>query len=124
VEVMWMSRTVPHLLVLALTFATGMFVLVVIAAIVFQRGLGNGYGANLLSLWGFALWDRYADNLAIPLAGVAGALAIGIITAILLHWRVGDPAGGDGPSIQLPTTALPPLYTPAPPAIALVRLIP
>ena len=125
-EVMQMNPTLAHRLVLALTFAAGMFVLVVVAAIVFQRGLGNGYGAILLSLWGFALWDRYADSLAFPLAGAAGAIAIGLVTAIVLHWRIGDddPAGGDEVPIQLPASGVVPLASAASVVTALAAVAP
>jgi preprotein translocase subunit SecY len=92
-----------------LSMTAGTLLLVIVAGMIRQHGLGNGYAAVILSGWAWALLQRV---LLEPTAGDAlGALTlvvIGVATVALLRMRIGDDR--EAP-LRLPSSGLAPVTT-------------
>ncbi len=102
-------------LVVMLSLATGTMLLAIVAGMIREHGLGNGYGVLLASAWLIALASPFtSDPSRVPhvLAqgsglGVITMIAIVLGTASLLRWRV---AGGDRePALRGPTSGMLPI---------------
>lgn len=99
-------------LLVTLSLAAGTMLLAVVAGVIREHGLGNGYAALIVS--GFALdvaapylregFDPKAIWILLQrgtLLGLAGAIAIAAATRALLRWRVGE--------LRTPTCGLAPV---------------
>jgi hypothetical protein len=79
-----------HLAVMA-TLATGTMLLVIVAGMIRQHGLGNGYAAVILSDWGLKLLRRISvEPTAGDALGLVTLVAIGVATVAVLRMRIGD----------------------------------
>lgn len=93
----------------AASLACGAMLLAVLAGVINEHGLGNGYGVlvtcgALLELPGLAEAQRMTIHVLHGMA-IIGTIAI---TAVFLRWRVG---GNDGEGrLRLPTSSLVPLF--------------
>lgn len=91
------------------SLTAGTMLLVIVAGMIRQHGLGNGYGALIVSSWAITVVHRVVDH---PTAGHAlGALTLVIIggaAMALLRMRVG---GGGQASLRMPASGSIPLVT-------------
>jgi hypothetical protein len=96
----------------AATLACGTLVLVWLAGMIREHGLGNGYGALLVAgalIEGpAAVFD--ADLPPTPwlgdVLGVAALVVIAALTAAVLRWRIGDPADERAPALRMPASGI------------------
>lgn len=93
-------------LIAMLSLAAGTLLLAIVAGLVTEHGLGNGYGVILASAIVLdliprldALSARYALELVV-------FLAIAVAGAAVLRWRIGE---GKQPTLRLPTSGVAPL---------------
>jgi hypothetical protein len=71
--------------------AAGTMLLVIVAGMIRQHGLGNGYGALLVSTWAIQAIDHVVDQPGPGHAlGLVALAAIGCATVALLRMRIGD----------------------------------
>lgn len=105
----------PFRLIVMASLATGTMLLAIVAGMIREHGLGNGYGVLLASAWLIELISRFThDPSRVPDVlgqgsglGVITAIAIVVGTASLLRWRV---AGGDRePALRGPTSGVLPI---------------
>lgn len=91
------------------SFAIGTLVLVVVAALIREHGLGNGYGALIAGGWLLNVGQAWLDGPPIQaelvIAGVTG-LAIAVPLAVAARWRIARL--GEAP-IRVPASGLAPL---------------
>jgi hypothetical protein len=89
-------------IVTALSLAAGTMLLTVVAGLIREHGLGNGYGA-LVTSQSLLIWCGAADQ-AIPLPDAFALGLVAVMTACVLRWRV---AGGDRePALRVPSSGL------------------
>jgi len=89
------------------SLVTGTMLLVIVAGVIRQHGLGNGYGALLVSAWLIRVVSAALDGpSAGHVLGVATVAAIGIATLAVLRMRVG---GQREAQLRVPASALAPL---------------
>jgi hypothetical protein len=100
------SVQVPYATTMA-SLTTGTMLLVIVAGMIRQHGLGNGYGAVIASGWALTAVDRMPDA---PNAGhVLGLVAFGAIacaTIAMLRMRIG---GDRDAPLRVPSSGLIPL---------------
>jgi hypothetical protein len=89
----WMLR-----LLTPLSLAAGTMLLTVIAGMISEHGLGNGYGAVLASTAALSLFPQL-DRIEL-----AAVVVIAAATACLLRWRI--PGGDREPELRVPTSGL------------------
>lgn len=95
------------------TLVTGTLVLAIVAGMIREHGLGNGYGALFLSGSVIEFLRIYIDEptfvpelLVQDALGLVAIVVIGAITAAMLRWRIGQ---GREPSLRVPTSGVSPL---------------
>ena len=90
-------------IVAALSLAAGTMVLTVIAGLVREHGLGNGYGA-LVASQSLFVWLGAADGNSVSLLDAFALGLVAVVTACVLRWRI---AGGDRePALRVPSSGL------------------
>lgn len=102
-------------LIVMASLATGTMLLAIVAGMIREHGLGNGYGVLLASAWLIALASPFTDDPSRAPQLLAQGSGLGVITTIaivlgtasLLRWRV---AGGDRePALRGPTSGVLPI---------------
>lgn len=96
-----------HLAVMA-SLTAGTLLLVIVAGLIRQHGLGNGYAALILSGWGFHLIERSAEPTPGDALGLVTLVAIGAATVGLLRMRIGDDRDA---ALRVPSSGMIPLST-------------
>ena len=90
-------------IVMMLSLAAGTMLLTVIAGLIREHGLGNGYGALVTSQALFT-WCGAIDGYPAPLPDAFSLGLVAAMTACVLRWRV---AGGDRePALRVPSSGL------------------
>jgi hypothetical protein len=86
----------------------GTLLLVIVAGMIRQHGLGNGYGALLVSSWAITAVQRFDPASAGHQLGLVAVVAIGCATIALLRMRTGD---GREATLRVPTSGVVPFTT-------------
>jgi len=91
------------------SLTTGTLLLVIVAGMIRQHGLGNGYGALIVSGWAITAAKQCLDGAAAGyVLGLVTLVAIGCATLAMLRMRIG---GDDETPLRVPSSGLVPFTT-------------
>jgi len=90
-------------IVTALSLAAGTMLLTVIAGLIREHGLGNGYAALVTSQSVF-VWMGAVDGDAVPLPDAFALGLVAAMTACVLRWRIAG--GAREPALRVPSSGL------------------
>ena len=96
-----------HLALMA-SLVAGTMLLVIVAGLIRQYGLGNGYAAVILSGWGLQLFWRIVEPTPGDALGLVTLVAIGAATVGLLRMRIGDDRDA---ALRVPSSGIAPIAT-------------